>query len=50
MLFGGTGEVLTLRHDSLSRESFAAGILLAVRGVSDLDGVVVGLDPLLGGR
>lgn len=47
VLFGGTGEVLTLRHDSMSRDSFAAGIVLAVRGVGDLDGVTVGLDPLL---
>lgn len=47
VLFGGTGEVLTLRHDSLSRDSFSAGIVLAVRGVADLDGVTVGLDELL---
>lgn len=47
VLFGGDGELLTLRHDSLSRDSFAAGILLAVRGVGRLDGVVVGLDALL---
>lgn len=47
VLFGGTGEVLTLRHDSLSRESFAAGIILAVRRVAELDGVTVGLDRLL---
>lgn len=48
VLFGGTGEVLTLRHDSMSRDSFAAGIVLAVRGVGDLQGVTVGLDALLG--
>ncbi len=47
VLFGGTGELLTLRHDSMSRESFAAGIVLAVRGVAELDGVTVGLDALL---
>lgn len=47
VLFGGTGELLTLRHDSLSRESFAAGIVLAVRGVADLPGCTVGLDTLL---
>lgn len=47
VLFGGTGEVLTLRHDSMSRDSFAAGIVLAVRGVSGLSGVTVGLDALL---
>ena len=48
VLFGGTGELLTLRHDSLSRDSFAAGIVLAVRGVADLPGCTVGLDSLLG--
>lgn len=47
VLFGGTGELLTLRHDSLSRDSFAAGIVLAVRGVADLPGCTVGLDALL---
>lgn len=47
VLFGGTGELLTLRHDSLSRDSFAAGIVLAVRRVADLPGVTVGLDDLL---
>lgn len=48
VLFGGGGELLTIRHDSMSRDSFAAGILLAVRGVADLDGVTIGLDSLLG--
>ena len=33
MIFGGVGETLTIRHDSLARESFAAGIVLAVRNV-----------------
>lgn len=47
VVFGGTGEVLTLQHDSMSRDSFAAGIVLAVRGVADLEGVTVGLDALL---
>jgi 4-hydroxy-tetrahydrodipicolinate reductase len=48
VLVGGTGQLLTIRHDSLSRDSFAPGILLAVRGVGDLPGVTVGLDQLLG--
>ena len=30
VLFGGTGEVLTIRHDTTSREAFAAGVLLAL--------------------
>lgn len=47
ILFGNTGELLTIRHDSLSRESFAAGILCAVRAVRALRGLTVGLDAVL---
>src|ERR1700734_744210 len=36
VLFGGTGETLTIRHDSLDRASFMPGVLLAVRGVGSL--------------
>jgi len=46
-LFGGEGELLTIRHDSLSRDSFAAGILLAIRGVRAQGGLAVGLDVFL---
>jgi 4-hydroxy-tetrahydrodipicolinate reductase len=48
VLFGGEGEVLTIRHDSLSRSSFMAGVLRAVRGVRRKTGLVVGLDGFLG--
>jgi 4-hydroxy-tetrahydrodipicolinate reductase len=47
VLFGGLGQTLTIRHDSISRESFMPGVLLAVRKVGDLDGLVVGLENLL---
>lgn len=47
VLFGGRGELLTLRHDSLSRESFMPGVLLAIRRVADLKETVVGLENLL---
>ena len=47
VLFGGTGEMLTIRHDSLSRDSFAAGIVLAVRRVGERPGLVLGLDAYL---
>jgi 4-hydroxy-tetrahydrodipicolinate reductase len=49
VLFGSAGELLTIRHDSLSRESFAAGILFAIRNVSGLKGLHVGLDSILDG-
>ena len=46
--FGGIGETLKLRHDSISRESFMPGVLRAVRESAGLDQIVVGLDRLLG--
>jgi 4-hydroxy-tetrahydrodipicolinate reductase len=49
VLFGGNGETLTIRHDSLDRASFMPGVLLAVRGVASLPaGLTVGIEPLLG--
>lgn len=47
VIFGGEGQTLTLRHDSLDRSSFMPGVLLACRRVQELDGVVVGLEHLL---
>ena len=47
VLLGGTGEVLTLRHDSLSRESFMPGVVLAIRKAASIEGLVVGLEQLL---
>ena len=47
VLFGGGDELLTLRHDSLSRRSFMSGVLLALRRVRDVQGTVVGLENLL---
>lgn len=46
-LFGGPGDTLTIRHDTLTRESFMPGVLLAVRRVRGLDGLVYGLEHLL---
>jgi 4-hydroxy-tetrahydrodipicolinate reductase len=48
VLFGGPGQVLTLRHDATSREAYVPGVLLAVRAIGDRRGLVYGLDPLLG--
>ncbi|WP_433537545.1 4-hydroxy-tetrahydrodipicolinate reductase [Micromonospora sp. CA-249363] len=48
VLFGGTGETLTIRHDSYDRVSFMPGVLLAVRAVRTRPGLTIGLDPLLG--
>lgn len=48
VLFGGNGEVLTISHETISSSSYEAGILLALRSAPTADGVVVGLDALLG--
>jgi 4-hydroxy-tetrahydrodipicolinate reductase len=50
VLCGGAGELLTIRHDSLSRDSFAAGILFAIRAADGLKGLHVGLDSIIGAR
>jgi 4-hydroxy-tetrahydrodipicolinate reductase len=47
VLLGGTGETLTLRHDSLDRVSFMPGVLQAVRRIVDRPGLTVGLEELL---
>lgn len=47
VIFGTTGETLTIRHDSLDRSSFMPGVLLAVRGVGERPGLTLGLDSLL---
>jgi 4-hydroxy-tetrahydrodipicolinate reductase len=46
--FGGEGQTLSIRHDSIDRSSFMPGVLLAVRRVADLpERFVVGLEELL---
>jgi 4-hydroxy-tetrahydrodipicolinate reductase len=48
VLFGGRGELLTIRHDALSREAYVPGVLLALDRLGALPpGVTVGLDALL---
>jgi 4-hydroxy-tetrahydrodipicolinate reductase len=48
VILGDLGQTLTIRHDSLSRDSFMPGVLLAVRRVAQLpDPVTVGLESLL---
>jgi 4-hydroxy-tetrahydrodipicolinate reductase len=48
VLFGGPGETLTIRHDSLDRVGFMPGVIAAVRAVSSLPGLTVGIEKLLG--
>jgi len=48
VIFGGEGQTLSIRHDSIDRASFMPGVLLAVRKVADLpERFVVGLEELL---
>lgn len=47
VIFGGQGEVLTLRHDTMERSSFMGGVLLALRAIRNHTGLVVGLENLL---
>ncbi len=47
VIFGGPGQILTIRHDSTSRESFIPGVLLAIRKIKEVKGLVYGLENLL---
>jgi 4-hydroxy-tetrahydrodipicolinate reductase len=48
VIFGGEGQLLTIRHDTTARESFADGVLLALERLDSLPaGLTVGLDSLL---
>jgi 4-hydroxy-tetrahydrodipicolinate reductase len=47
VILGGSGETLTIRHDSYDRASFMPGVLLGVRSIGDRPGLTVGLEELL---
>jgi 4-hydroxy-tetrahydrodipicolinate reductase len=48
VIFGGPGQTLSIRHDSIDRSSFMPGVLLAIRKVGSLErSPVVGLENLL---
>jgi 4-hydroxy-tetrahydrodipicolinate reductase len=48
VILGDVGQTLTIRHDSINRESFMPGVLLAIRKVGSLDrSPVIGLEHLL---
>jgi 4-hydroxy-tetrahydrodipicolinate reductase len=48
VIFGALGQTLRIRHDSISRESFMPGVVLAIKEVMKLNQLVSGLDALLG--
>ncbi len=47
VIFGGEGQTLTIRHDSLSRVSFMPGILLAIRKMAKSKQFYYGLDKIM---
>jgi len=49
VILGGLGETLTIRHDSLARESFMPGVVRAVREIATRPGLTLGLEPILFG-
>jgi 4-hydroxy-tetrahydrodipicolinate reductase len=48
VLFGGQGQTLSIRHDSIDRTSFMPGVVLAIRNVIGRTGLIVGLERLMG--
>lgn len=47
VIFGGLGQTLTVRHDSISRESFMPGVVLACKKVTALHELVIGLENIM---
>lgn len=49
VIFGGLGQTLTLRHDTINRESFMPGVVLCVRQIHGKSGLIYGLEKFLTG-
>ncbi|HPZ65253.1 MAG TPA: dihydrodipicolinate reductase C-terminal domain-containing protein, partial [Bacillota bacterium] len=47
VIFGGNGQLLTLRHDSMDRSSFMPGLLLAVRRAPGNKELIYGMENLI---
>ncbi|HEX4444802.1 MAG TPA: 4-hydroxy-tetrahydrodipicolinate reductase [Galbitalea sp.] len=47
VMLGGRGELLSIKHEAVTRDAYEAGILLALRAASASRGIVVGLDKLI---
>jgi 4-hydroxy-tetrahydrodipicolinate reductase len=48
VVFGGPGETLSIKHDSIDRKCFMPGVLLAIREIGKHEGLIYGLEGLLG--
>ncbi|MEW6554934.1 MAG: 4-hydroxy-tetrahydrodipicolinate reductase [Actinomycetota bacterium] len=47
VIFGGAGQTLSIRHDTFDRASFMPGVMMAVKGIVEMKGLVLGLDKVL---
>ena len=47
VLFGATGQILSIKHDSVDRKCYMDGVLLAIRYIFDNNKFVYGLDNIL---
>jgi len=47
VIFGGVGQTLSIRHDSISRESFMPGVVMSIRKIKKLKGLTYGLEAIL---
>jgi 4-hydroxy-tetrahydrodipicolinate reductase len=47
VIFGARGQTLSIRHDTTDRSCFMPGVIMAVKAVSDLPGLTIGLDSLI---
>jgi 4-hydroxy-tetrahydrodipicolinate reductase len=47
VIFGGPGQTLSIRHDSIDRTSFMPGVVMAIRKIGQVPGLTVGLENLL---
>ncbi|CAN5789033.1 4-hydroxy-tetrahydrodipicolinate reductase [soil metagenome] len=48
VLFGGPGQILTIRHDSIDRKSFMPGVIVGIREIARHPGLTIGLEHYLG--
>jgi 4-hydroxy-tetrahydrodipicolinate reductase len=48
VILGGAGQTLSIRHDTISREAFMPGVMLAIKEVGKYKGLIYGLETLLG--
>ncbi len=47
VIFGGSGQLLKIRHDSINRESFMPGVILSIRNINGIRGLIYGLENIL---